>query len=432
MKRIVVMGKASDGIFQEEFVLDLSFFNFENAVTATFFCDPELRILRVNDNFKEIFPQVESFEGANLPYLLNTLGVDQETLVRITELLRLEGKMKIPELYVTNSEGKRMYSFLATETDHKIFPFLNGVQGQLIDRTEEFRLKQKNDALIQKLEDTNNALDEKSKRLTAIAERLAKYLSPQVFENLFSEEGSESQKYNRKYLTVFFSDIEGFTKLSDRLEPEKLAEIINSYLSDMAKIAIDFGGTIDKFVGDAVMVFFGDPASEGTEEDAVKCLNMAAEMRQRIKLLNDVWQRKHLIPEGLSVRMGIASGFCTVGDFGSSQKMDYTILGSPVNLAARLQGLCQSGEILLSAETHSAVKEVVECSEFGPTEIKGLPEPVTYFRLDKIVDSNNARAPFVRYESENIDIWVKRPEEIEKVLTELKQVETEFASRLTK
>ena len=140
------MGKASDGIFQEEFVLDLSFFNFENAVTATFFCDPELRILRVNNNFKEIFPQVESFEGANLPYLLNTLGVDRETLVRITELLRLEGKMKIPELYVTNSEGKKMFSFLATETDHKIFPFLNGVQGQLIDRTEEFRLKQKNEA----------------------------------------------------------------------------------------------------------------------------------------------------------------------------------------------------------------------------------------------------------------------------------------------
>ena len=112
--------------------------------------------------------------------------------------------------------------------------------------------------------------------------------------------------------------------------------------------------------------------------------------------------------------------------------MDYTILGSPVNLAARLQGLCQSGEILLSAETHSNLKEVIECSKFGPTEIKGLPEPVAYFRLDKIVDSNNARASFARFESENIDIWVKRPEEIEKVLTELKQVETEFASRLTK
>ena len=426
------MEKSSEGIFREEFVLDLSFFNFKNAVTATFFCDPGLRILRVNNNFREIFPQVESFEGANLPYLLNTLGVDQETLVRITELLRLEGKMKIPELYVTNSEGKKMYSFLATKTDHGIFPFLNGVQGQIIDRTEEYRLKQKNEALIQKLEDSNGALDEKSRRLTSIAERLAKYLSPQVFENLFSKEGSESQKYNRKYLTVFFSDIEGFTRLSDRLEPEKLAELINSYLSDMAKIAIEFGGTIDKFVGDAVMVFFGDPTSAGIKEDAIKCLKMASAMRQRVKLLNDIWQKKHLIPEGLSVRMGIASGFCTVGDFGSSQKMDYTILGSPVNLAARLQGLCQSGEILLSAETHSALEEVIECRKFGPTAIKGFPESLPYFRLDKIADSNLTSESFDRYESENIDIWIKKPEEIEDVLAELKRVETEFAMRLTK
>ena len=426
------MEKSSEGIFREEFVLDLSFFNFKNAVTATFFCDPGLRILRVNNNFREIFPQVESFEGANLPFLLNTLGVDQETLTRITELLRLEGKMKIPELYVTNSEGKKMYSFLATKTDHEIFPFLNGVQGQIIDRTEEYRLKQKNEALIQKLEESNGALDEKSRRLTSIAERLAKYLSPQVFENLFSKEGSEAQKYNRKYLTVFFSDIEGFTRLSDRLEPEKLAALINSYLSDMAKIAIDFGGTIDKFVGDAVMVFFGDPTSAGMKEDAIKCLEMASAMRQRVKLLNDIWQKKHLIPEGLSVRMGIASGFCTVGDFGSSQKMDYTILGSPVNLAARLQGLCQSGEILLSAETHSALEEVIECRKLGPTEIKGFPEPLPYFRLDKIADLNLTSESFDRYESDKIDIWIKKPQEIEDVLAELKRVETEFAARLAK
>ena len=112
--------------------------------------------------------------------------------------------------------------------------------------------------------------------------------------------------------------------------------------------------------------------------------------------------------------------------------MDYTILGSPVNLAARLQGLCQSGEILLSAETHSALEEVIKCKKFGPTEIKGFPEPLPYFRLDKIADSNLTSESFDRYESENIDIWIKKPEEIEDVLAELKRVETEFATRLAK
>ena len=200
----------------------------------------------------------------------------------------------------------------------------------------------------------------------------------------------------------------------------------------MAKIAIDFGGTIDKFVGDAVMVFFGDPTSAGIKEDAIKCLKMASAMRQRVKLLNDVWQKKHLIPEGLSVRMGVASGFCTVGDFGSSQKMDYTILGSPVNLAARLQGLSPIGEILLSAETHSAFKKSSNVENLDQLKLKASQNRYLIFDLIKhknqILQVNLSTVMKVK----NIDIWIKKPEEIEDVLAELKRVETEFATRLTK
>ena len=123
--------------------------------------------------------------------------------------------------------------------------------------------------------------------------------------------------------------------MSDTLEPEKLARIINNYLSEMTTIAIECGGTIDKFIGDAVMVFFGDPESIGEEEDALNCVEMALRMKSRVTELRQQWIKMG-VKNGLNVRMGIATGFCTVGNFGSNQRLDYTALGSPVNLSARL------------------------------------------------------------------------------------------------
>ena len=105
----------------------------------------------------------------------------------------------------------------------------------------------------------------------------------------------------------------------------------------MTEIAIANGGTIDKFIGDAVMVFFGDPDSAGEEMDAFRCVKMALEMQQKIAQISRSWKSKKGISHGLNVRMGIATGYCTVGNFGSSQRLDYTVLGSPVNMAARLE-----------------------------------------------------------------------------------------------
>ena len=117
--------------------------------------------------------------------------------------------------------------------------------------------------------------------------------------------------------------------MSDTLEPELLAKLVNNYLSEMTNIAIEFGGTIDKFIGDAVMVFFGDPKSEGDRQDALNCTKMAIRMQQRVGELQDYWKNLG-IGEEIQVRMGISTGYCTVGDFGSQQRLDYTAFGSPV------------------------------------------------------------------------------------------------------
>ena len=102
-----------------------------------------------------------------------------------------------------------------------------------------------------------------------LARNLAKYLSPQVWESIFTGKRSVRLETQRKRLTVFFSDIKGFTELSEELEAEALTDLLNNYLNEMSKIALKYGGTIDKFVGDCVMVFFGDPSSQGAKKDAV-------------------------------------------------------------------------------------------------------------------------------------------------------------------
>jgi len=155
-------------------------------------------------------------------------------------------------------------------------------------------------------------IEKKIQRLETFATRLAKYLSPQVYQSIFSDSDEERSPYARKNLTVFLSDIIQFTDLSDTLEPERLATVINSYLSEMSSIAIECGGTIDKFIGDAILVFFGDPETAGETEDALRCIDMALRMQRRSEELQKYWQRQG-VSRSFHVRMGVTTGYCTVG-----------------------------------------------------------------------------------------------------------------------
>ena len=188
---------------------------------------------------------------------------------------------------------------------------------------------------------------ERTSKLENVANRLAKYLSPQIYSSIFSAKGDAPGALARKNLTIFFSDIEGFTDITDGMEPERLSFFINTYLREMSNIAIEHGGTIDKFIGDAILVFFGDPETEGDRNDALRCARMALRMRERVLELEKVWHENG-ISKPLRVRMGITTGYCTVGNFGSDQRLDYTVLGSPVNLAARLQTTAEADTILIA------------------------------------------------------------------------------------
>jgi class 3 adenylate cyclase/HAMP domain-containing protein len=225
-------------------------------------------------------------------------------------------------------------------------------------------------------------LDEKSNALEQLSNQLAKYLSPQVYESIFSGKQEVKVTSQRKKLTVFFSDIAGFTETTEKLESEDLSRLLNEYLTEMSRIALMYGATIDKYVGDSILIFFGDPESRGVKEDALACVEMAIAMRRKMVELQDLW-RDSGVEKTVQIRMGISTGYCTVGNFGSEDRMDYTIIGSGVNLASRLESTAAPGEILISYETYALVRDRIHCEERGQVKVKGIADPVaTFVALD--------------------------------------------------
>ena len=221
------------------------------------------------------------------------------------------------------------------------------------------------------------------KEKAVLADKLAKYLSPQVYRSIFSGDKDVRLESYRKRLTVFFSDIKDFTMTTDSMESEALTALINEYLNEMSKIALEYGGTIDKYIGDAIMIFFGDPETKGAKEDALACVNMALAMRTRMNELREQW-REHGIESPLHVRIGINTGFCTVGNFGSDDRMDYTILGGEVNMASRLESLATEDTILVSYATYALIKDQIKCEEKEKAMVKGIAYPVQVY---EVIDS---------------------------------------------
>ena len=212
--------------------------------------------------------------------------------------------------------------------------------------------------------------------------QLDRYLAPQLVESVLSGGAELIEKKQRIPVTVFFSDLKDFTGMSDRMDPEGLAVILNEYLSEMAEIAFAYGGTVDKFIGDAVMVLFGAPIGNDASLQARQCVRMAIEMQRRLRDLNARWIAGGLLYRGLSCRIGIHTGVAIVGSFGSVSRVDYTAIGSTVNLASRLEGKCAPGMLLVSADTRELLGDEFRIARREPVEVKGFSRPVEVYEID--------------------------------------------------
>jgi adenylate cyclase len=256
---------------------------------------------------------------------------------------------------------------------------------------------------ITELKQREAELAHKSTELEQLAGQLAKYLSPQVYESIFTGRQEVKVASQRKKLTVFFSDIVDFTENAEKLQPEDLTVLLNEYLTEMARIALGHGATIDKYVGDAIVIFFGDPETRGVQQDALSCVEMAIEMRDKMGELQASW-RDRGIEKPVEIRIGINTGFCTVGNFGSEARMDYTIIGAGVNLAARLESAAEHGGILISYETYALVKDRIRCEAQAPITVKGVSRPVATYRVIDTFERLGRRRDILRAEHVNLHL----------------------------
>ena len=269
------------------------------------------------------------------------------------------------------------------------------------------------------LEDAEKKKDE-TERLST---NLAKYLPPQIHKAIFSGKFDTGIATKRRKLTIFFSDIANFTSTSEGLQPEDLTKYLNEYFSEMTEITLKCGATIDKYIGDAMMVFFGDPESKGEREDARACVKMALKMQEKISSLQAKWQRQGF-SDPFQIRMGMNTGYCNVGNFGSDQRLTYTIIGSEVNVAQRLEASAQSGGILMSYETYAHAQDIIEVEQLESISMKGVKREIKVFSvLNRLKQGKKKKAepPKILTVSERIGVRLDALEtKIEEILDRIK------------
>jgi adenylate cyclase len=181
----------------------------------------------------------------------------------------------------------------------------------------------------------------------------------------------------RKELTIMFSDLSGFTKMSSKLSPDRIKALLNEYFEAMIDIAFHYEGTVDKFMGDGLMIFFGDP--EPQPDHAARCVRMAIDMQKRIRELGVKWQESGETP--MKARIGINTGVVVVGNMGSERRLSYTVLGSEVNLAQRFEANAPVGGILISKRTNELLNGMFVTRQTN-VQVKGYDEQIEAFVVD--------------------------------------------------
>lgn len=227
--------------------------------------------------------------------------------------------------------------------------------------------------------DNNAILNERIKELGLVINSLTRYVPHQLRSSIIREHHTPIIYNKRTELTLMFADIVGFTQLSESLSAEHLANVLNTYMATMTRISIQHGALLDKFIGDGMVCFFGYPKSNDACGDAMACVAMALDMRQQMQLLSNQWQMMGI--DDVHIRIGINTGYCHVGNYGSKDRMSFTVIGREVNFAARLEAAAQPKEILISQSTYDLVKHKFHCQKAGSLKIAGFNDTLPCYRV---------------------------------------------------
>jgi adenylate cyclase len=226
----------------------------------------------------------------------------------------------------------------------------------------------------QELAELNRTLERRVAEQVAQLDRLGRlkrFFSPQLAELIVAGGADDPLKTHRREVTVVFVDLRGFTAFAETAEPEEVMGVLREYHADMGRLILEHEGTLERFTGDGMMIFFNDPVE--IPNPAERAVRMAVAMRDRVGGLAARWRRRGW---DLALGVGIAQGYATIGAIGFEGRLDYGAIGTVTNLAARLCGEAAAGQILISARAAAAAEDVIEADEMGPVTLKGLARPV--------------------------------------------------------
>jgi class 3 adenylate cyclase len=235
------------------------------------------------------------------------------------------------------------------------------------------------DTQARELSDLNKTLEQRVEDQVAQLERLGRlkrFFSPQLAELIVSGDAEDPLTSHRREITVVFLDLRGFTAFAETSEPEEVMGVLRDYHAEMGKLILEHEGTLERFTGDGMMIFFNDPVP--VPNAAERAIRMAVAMRERVAELTQKWRKQGY---DLHFGVGIAQGYATIGAIGFEGRWDYGAIGTVTNLAARLCGEAKGGQILVSSRVAGASEEMVEVEELGPLVLKGFARPVPAFNV---------------------------------------------------
>jgi adenylate cyclase len=323
------------------------------------------------------------------PYFIMDVTYDRVSLInRLTHAFRTNKHEGVSEKYLIDTINRLRETIKARNRAYHALKLANDELQDTKERVEEYnktlqqRVEERTSELLKtknELIELNHGLEEKVNKQVEELKRyndLRRYLSPQLTEKILSSGSILGGQPQRKMMTVMFSDIRNFSNLTDSLEPEELFHLLDRYLAEMTALIHRYEGTLNKIIGDGMLIFFGDPIP--MEDHAQRSVLMAVEMQKKAAELKNEWQRYGY---DLGMGIGINTGYMTVGNIGSNMHMDYTVIGNQVNVAARLESMAKPGQILISQRTYSRVTDLVEAEEIGEVNVKGIHSPIMTYNI---------------------------------------------------
>jgi adenylate cyclase len=247
---------------------------------------------------------------------------------------------------------------------------------------EKKRLRDQEARHATELAEWNRTLEQRVAEQVAQVERLGRlkrFFSPQLAELIVAGGADDPLRTHRREITVVFLDLRGFTAFAETAEPEEVMGVLREYHEAMGQLILEHEGTLERFAGDGMMVFFNDPVP--VENPAERAVRMAAAMRDRVRGLRSAWRKRG---HDLDLGVGIAQGYATIGAIGFEGRWDYGAIGTVTNLAARLCAEAQGGQVLVTSRVAASVEGLVDVEEIGALALRGLTKPVPTYNVVRL------------------------------------------------